>query len=220
MAPNRDVSMWTGLLSGEFRQANGNKIWGPVCPWPKSLDWHSDRGVGCWDREWVPNQGASVPNLWVVTSHPVGIRLPLPGGIEREGGFYTVLNLECARRGKVRCRDLEVVLHCGWYYFLLLLFCLFRAAPIAYGASQARGQIGATAASLHQSHSNVGSLTHWARPGIKPTCSWVLVGFVNHWATTGTPCGWYSLEGLVDSWQPWLKHVWETFCCQSAKTPC
>ena len=25
------------------------------------------------------------------------------------------------------------------------------------------------------------------RPGIKPTTSWFLVGFVNHWATTGTP---------------------------------
>ena len=39
---------------------------------------------------------------------------------------------------------------------LLLLFCFFRAAPAAYGGSQARGQIGATAASLHHSHSNPG----------------------------------------------------------------
>ena len=31
------------------------------------------------------------------------------------------------------------------------------AAPAAYGGSQARGRIGATAASLHCSHSNVGS---------------------------------------------------------------
>jgi len=35
---------------------------------------------------------------------------------------------------------------------LLLLFCLFRAAPAAYGGSQARGLIGATAAGLHNSH--------------------------------------------------------------------
>ena len=33
---------------------------------------------------------------------------------------------------------------------------LSRAAPTAYGGSQARGQIGAVAASLHHSHSNVG----------------------------------------------------------------
>ena len=43
---------------------------------------------------------------------------------------------------------------------LLLLFCLFafsRAAPTAYGGPQARGLIGAVAASLCQSHSNAGS---------------------------------------------------------------
>ena len=50
----------------------------------------------------------------------------------------------------------------------------------------ARGPIGATAASLHHSHSrskpvyttahsNTGSLTHWARPGIQPETSWFLV---------------------------------------------
>ena len=28
-------------------------------------------------------------------------------------------------------------------------------------------------------HSNAGSLTHWARPGIEPTSSWILVRFVS-----------------------------------------
>ena len=36
-------------------------------------------------------------------------------------------------------------------------------------------------------HSNARSLTHWVRPGIEPVSSWMLVGFINHWATTGTP---------------------------------
>ena len=36
-------------------------------------------------------------------------------------------------------------------------FGLFRTAPAAYGGAQARGHIGAVAASLHHSHSNVGS---------------------------------------------------------------
>ena len=37
-------------------------------------------------------------------------------------------------------------------------------------------------------HGNARSATQWARrPGIKPATSWILVGFVNHWATTGTP---------------------------------
>ena len=35
--------------------------------------------------------------------------------------------------------------------------------------------------------SNAGSLTHWARPGIKPASSWILVRFLTRWTTTGTP---------------------------------
>ena len=40
---------------------------------------------------------------------------------------------------------------------IFFFFCLFRAAPMAYAGSQARGLIGATAAGLHHSHSNAGS---------------------------------------------------------------
>ena len=40
-------------------------------------------------------------------------------------------------------------------FFFFLSF--FRAAPVAYGGSQARGPIGATAAGLHHSHSNARS---------------------------------------------------------------
>ena len=90
------------------------------------------------------------------------------------------------------------------YPFYLFLFFnlinqffppLFRATPAAYGGSQARGPKGAIAADLHHSspqfriramsvtytttHGDAGSLTHWARAGIKPTTSWFLVGFVS-----------------------------------------
>ena len=41
---------------------------------------------------------------------------------------------------------------CTFFFFVFS-----RAAPVAYGGSQARGLIGATAAGLHQSHSNTGS---------------------------------------------------------------
>ena len=43
--------------------------------------------------------------------------------------------------------------------FFLFLFCFVfsRAAPAAYGGSQARGLIGAVVSNLHQSHSNEGS---------------------------------------------------------------
>jgi len=49
-------------------------------------------------------------------------------------------------------------------FFIFLLFVLFRAAPAAYGGSQARGLIGATAASLRHSHSNTRS-----KPRLRPT---------------------------------------------------
>ena len=39
----------------------------------------------------------------------------------------------------------------------LFLVCFFRATPVAYGISQARGGIGAVASGLHHSHSNMGS---------------------------------------------------------------
>ena len=61
-------------------------------------------------------------------------------------------------------------------YFLLiflLFILLFRATPVAYGSLQAKGGMGTIVASLHHSHSNVGSLTHRARPGTEP--SWTLV---------------------------------------------
>ena len=43
-------------------------------------------------------------------------------------------------------------------------FCPFRAAPVAYGGSQAKGPIGAVAAGLHHSHSIAGS-----KPHLRPT---------------------------------------------------
>ena len=42
---------------------------------------------------------------------------------------------------------------CLFFFF----FCLSRAAPEAYGSSQARGRVGALAAGLHHSHTNTGS---------------------------------------------------------------
>ena len=72
----------------------------------------------------------------------------------------------------------------------IYLFLLFRAVPAAYGRSQARGWIRAelqllayfTATAMQDlsrdyttAHGNMGSLTHWARPGIEPAFSWMLV---------------------------------------------
>ena len=65
---------------------------------------------------------------------------------------------------------------------------LFRATPAAYGGSRARQGsnrscscrptpqpqqrgISATPATYTTAHGNIGSFTHWARPGIKPASS-------------------------------------------------
>ena len=56
-------------------------------------------------------------------------------------------------------------------------FLLFRATPAAYGGFQAWGRIRATAAGLHHSHGNAGSLTHRVRPGVEPASSGMRAGF-------------------------------------------
>ena len=92
---------------------------------------------------------------------------------------------------------------------------------MAHGSSQARGQIGATAANLCHSHSNARSQipatsatyatacgnarssTHWARPRIKPESLWRLVMSLTRWATMWTPIiGWlltyvYTHETII-----------------------
>ena len=72
---------------------------------------------------------------------------------------------------------------------IVFIFWLFRATRVAYGSSQGKGKIRAIAAGLHHSHSNTRSLTHWARPGVKPVPSWIIVGFI-----TTEP--WWELLGL------------------------
>ena len=79
---------------------------------------------------------------------------------------------------------------------------IFRAAPAAHGSSQARGsnksyscqptpqpqqcEIQAETATYTTAHSNARSLTHSARPGIKPTTS-VPNRICFYCATTGAP---------------------------------
>ena len=66
-----------------------------------------------------------------------------------------------------------------FYFFFFFFFFFLRAAPMAYGSSQARDWIRAMAAGLFHSHSNAGSLTNWVGPGIEPTSSWLLIGLVS-----------------------------------------
>jgi len=124
---------------------------------------------------------------------------------------------------------------CLWrcWGFFVFCFCLFRATPEAHGGSQARGRIAAVAIGLRHSyssmgskpcltcttaHSNARSLTHWARPGIEPESSWILVRSVNHWTTTGTPGGaglilvqWVKDLALVQLWRRRRSKLWLRF---------
>ena len=70
---------------------------------------------------------------------------------------------------------LSPIPHSLYYCFFLSLsffffFAFFRAAPVAYGGSQARGLIGPVAAGLCQSHSNARSKPHlWPTPQLTAT---------------------------------------------------
>ena len=86
--------------------------------------------------------------------------------------------------------------------------------PPVYGSSWTMGQIKAytiAVAVLNLSHvcdlqhsSQGRSLTHWVRPRIEHTSSWIIIGFVNYWATMGNPQSNISLIHLfsqrISSW--------------------
>ena len=100
-------------------------------------------------------------------------------------------------------------------YFILLLFraappayrgsqargqIRARAAGLHHSHSNARSEpylwptpqpqqhgIWAASVAYTTAHGNARSLTHWAGPGTKPISSWILVGFLTCWATTGIP---------------------------------
>ena len=84
----------------------------------------------------------------------------------------------------------------------------FRATLMVYGSSQAGSQIGAVApqqcgiqaacVTSITAHGITGSLTHWARPGIEPTSSWILVRFVS-------AAPWWELpQSLLNSFHHFL----------------
>ena len=74
------------------------------------------------------------------------------------------------------------------------------------GSSQARGRIKAAATGLHCSHSNARSLTHWAKPGIEPTSSWILVEFVTAEPQEGLRQVWFFRSNILK-----LDSLWHSF---------
>ena len=99
-----------------------------------------------------------------------------------------------------------------FYFSIIYLFVFSKAAPTAYGGSQARGLIGrpepqqrgiwAASGTYTMAHGNAGSLSYWVRPGIEPETSRFLVRFVNHSAMTGTPSSEFLILNLLHTEPP------------------
>ena len=73
---------------------------------------------------------------------------------------------------------------CGWYFqflkFFFNFFC-FLGPHLQHVEIhlQARSHISATAANLGHSHNTARFPTYWARAGMEPVSSWILVGFLS-----------------------------------------
>ena len=103
------------------------------------------------------------------------------------------LKLECGYASPV---DL---VKCGFFFFFLIFFQLHQQHREIPGLGAESGlqppvytmpqqcRIRAMSATYTTAHGNDGSPTHWTKPGIRLTSSWILVGFVNRWAMKGSP---------------------------------
>ena len=105
----------------------------------------------------------------------------------------------------------------------ILHFIFSRAAPAAYGSSQARGWIRAAAAGLHHSHSKTRSEPHLRLhhssqqlrilnplSEARDWTSWILVGFLTSWATRKLPREVHFIYGCAST--PWTSPPSQTRC--------
>ena len=109
--------------------------------------------------------------------------------------MYDRVTLLYSRNWHNIVNQLDLIL---WFYFIIFGLCLFRAAPSAYGHSQARdqisyscqsapqpwqGRIQAKSATYTRAHSNSSwqgrILNPLSEAGIEPATSWFPVGFVS-----------------------------------------
>ena len=104
-----------------------------------------------------------------------------------------------------RVRFITIVCMALWETLFLFLFCFLEPHLVAYGSPHARGWIRAADASLLHSHmqcqiratsvvyviahGNSESITHWARPGVEPAYSWILVSFLTSESQRNTSVG-------------------------------
>ena len=65
--------------------------------------------------------------------------------------------------------------------------CMNQSCSCQPMPQQQQCGIPVTSATCTSAHGSTGSLTHWVGLGIEPKSSWMLVGFITRWATTGIP---------------------------------
>ena len=89
---------------------------------------------------------------------------------------------------------LKIFLILKRFFFLFFLGLHLRHMEVSGGPIGAAGhshsnmgRIQATSETYTTGHGNARSLIQWPRPGIKLSSSWILVGFLTHWAIMGTP---------------------------------
>ena len=100
---------------------------------------------------------------------------------------------EVAAQGWIQAPNVSVLF--GFFLFVHFCFLLFRAAPTAYGHSQARGQIGATAAGLHHSSQQHRILNPLSKVQDRTRNLMVTSRICFHCTTMGPPpclCSWHD----------------------------
>ena len=98
------------------------------------------------------------------------------------------------------------------FFLFFFFFCIFKAAPAAYGSSQARGWMRASDASLHHSHSNwdpslifdlhCSSCQHWILNPLSEVRDQTRILMVTSrvhdcWTTAGTPVFFFKWTNYV-----------------------
>ena len=116
-----------------------------------------------WNAEVIQKQTATA--LWPLC---MTFLQDLGKGITSKWQIFHQDTLLLCSKGKVTRCEIISISYGQWFWFqrdssewwLEIFFLLFRATPMAYASSQARGQIGASAAGLCHNNSTVGSKMH------------------------------------------------------------
>ena len=147
-------SPWLGC-GDKLRQEPG---WSWVWFWKQMQAWAESHG-GAGTSALAARPGPMTPGLCPWRSSRSGT--PARGHRGQVSPLCALGALACHIRQTLRhqnCFSGDTTISLLSCFFFI--FCLFRATPAAYGSFQAKGLIGAVAAGVHHSHSNVGSELH------------------------------------------------------------